>query len=69
MCDPICGNCGNKKSEHYFEFGEVFCFTHTTGDIFTDTPRDEMIFNMILDDNPDMYDEYLARWKKANGHT
>lgn len=70
--DAICGNCGNAYSKHYFEpYGDeqrVYCNTFTNGDIFTDTPSDDTIFNMILDDNPEMYDQYLARWQKANGH-
>lgn len=70
--DPICGHCGKHRSKHYFEKYDsedrVYCFTNTTGDIFTDTPSDDVILGMILDDNPDMYDQYLSRWREANGH-
>lgn len=70
--DAVCGNCGKPYGQHYFEkYGSedrVYCFTDTNGDIFTDTPSDDKIFNMILDDNPDIYDQYLTRWQKANGH-
>lgn len=73
MCaDPICGNCGKRLSEHDVECyrGErtVYCYKHTNGDLFTDTPQDSVIFDMILADNPDMYDDYLARWQRENGH-
>lgn len=37
--DPICGNCGKKRSQHYRE-DQLYCNTRTNGDVFTDTPND-----------------------------
>lgn len=70
--DAICGNCGKPYSKHYFEkYGDedrVYCNTLTNGDIFTDTPSDDTIYDMILEDHPSMYDQYLEKWQKANKH-
>lgn len=66
--DPICGNCGKALSKHYHE-SEVFCFTHTNGDVFTDEPNDSVIFAAFVERHPDIYDALVADWKAANGHT
>ena len=70
--DAICGNCGNAYSKHYFEpYGEeqrVYCNMLTNGDIFTDTPSDGVIFDMLLEDHPGLYDYYLAKWRREHKH-
>lgn len=37
--DPVCGNCNKPYSEHFKE-RETYCFTHATGDIFTDESQE-----------------------------
>jgi hypothetical protein len=73
MTDPICGNCGKAYSKHYHEnYGngiEHFCTLTTNGDIFTDTPLDGILFDMLCNENPNLYEELLTKWRKANGHT
>ena len=68
----VCGNCGAPYWRHYFErYGSEireYCYTHTNGDIFRDEPSEHTIFEMILSDHPDMYEEYLTRWQRENGH-
>lgn len=70
--DPICGNCENPLSQHYREnVGKeerIYCYTHTNGDLFTNTPPDSWVFNELLERHPDIYDALVAEWKMANGH-
>jgi len=70
--NAICANCGRKYKEHYFEnYGKeprIYCFTNTNGDVFSNEPSDHKILDMILEDNPDLYDRYIERWQKENGH-
>lgn len=72
MSDPICGNCGNPLSEHFVEtYGSetrMYCYTHTTGDIFTDEPQDSAILSMLVERRPEIYDELVVTWKTENGH-
>ncbi|WP_299116962.1 hypothetical protein [uncultured Winogradskyella sp.] len=63
----ICGNCSKPYSEHYFE-DEIYCFTNTNGDIFTDEPNDKVIFDMILENYPNLYEAFVFKWKKENGY-
>ena len=65
---PICGNCGKLKSEHYHERNEVFCFTDTTGDVFTDEPPEGYIMNQVIEYYPRLYDRIIRQWKIKNGH-
>jgi len=65
--DPICGNCGKHKSEHHFE-NEIFCFTDTTGDIFTDEPHDYRLIDFIEHFYPEQHAQYIKEWKRMHGH-
>lgn len=65
--DPICGNCGKPFSQHYHEH-EEFCFPDTTGDIFSDEPREDWVLGQMADRYPHLYEEIELEWKRANGH-
>lgn len=65
--DPICGNCGNPLSKHLHE-REEYCNDTTTGDIFTDDPRAELLANWLEVQNPTFYALLVADWKRAHGH-
>lgn len=70
LTDPICGNCGKAKSEHAKELNrpELFCYMHTTGDIFTDEPRESVIFDKMQERYPTLYESLVEEWKRENGH-
>lgn len=65
--DPICGNCGNPLSKHYHEH-EEFCNLTTTGDIFTDEPRESLIIDKLVENHLEEYEQIILEWKKENGH-
>ena len=65
--NPICGNCEKRKVDHYFE-SEIYCFENTTGDIFTDEPREDLITNMMVGLYPEIYTQLVSHWKKKSGH-
>jgi ribosomal protein S27AE len=68
----ICGNCGKMYMAHHHEnYGrgiEHYCFTHTNGDVFTDTPSDETLFEMACKQDKSLFQRLLLQWRKANGH-
>jgi hypothetical protein len=70
MKDPICGNCKEPKSKHLREPGrdELFCFTDTTGDIFTDVPWDCDLFQILEEQQPGIMERLEKEWQKRNGH-
>lgn len=65
--EAVCGHCGGRYDKHYFET-EIFCFPNTTGDIYTEEPNDDIIFEMITESDPDLYDKMVKKWKEENGH-
>lgn len=70
--DPICGNCGNKKSSHYFEkYGDQdrkYCYVHTNGDVWTSEPSDADVAEIIAEKFPQVWDEAVRQWKAERGH-
>lgn len=68
MKDPVCGNCGNKRSVHYHE-DRIYCFDHTNGDVFTDEPSDAILVGWIEYAHTDTHKMLVNDWKHANGHT
>ena len=67
QADPICGNCQKPLSKHFHETVE-YCYSHTNGDIYTEEPDEQMIANRVVDENPEIYDACVAKWKRENGH-
>ena len=65
--EAICGCCDKEYGNHYFE-NEVYCFENTTGDIFTDEPNQLIIFDMMHEKNPELYEQCVSEWKIKNGH-
>lgn len=65
--DPICGNCSRPLSVHYHET-EEYCYPDTTGDVFTDEPRDDLILERFADRFPEEYSKLVQEWKIENGH-
>lgn len=65
--DPIYGNCLQKRSKHYHE-SEIYCFSNTTGDVYTDEPMDSVIACRVLEKYPHLFEEQYLEWKKENGH-
>ena len=63
--DPVCGNCGKPKSKHYFKH-EIFCYTHTTGDIYRTEPREDFILDKMAERYPELYQELVDEWKRDN---
>ena len=70
--DPICGACRNPRSLHHEErHGEtdyLFCNLETTGDVFTDEPRDSDLMDLLARERPGVLDEMLHMWRVQNGH-
>ena len=62
---PICGNCGKPYNDHYFE-DRVYCYQHTTGDIYTEEPNDDCVVALIP---PSVWKSYVDQWKRENGHS
>ena len=65
--EPICGNCLKPLSEHYHE-REIFCFTHTSGDIYRTEPREDLILDKMAERYPDLYQKLVDEWKLKHGH-
>jgi hypothetical protein len=40
----------------------------TTGDIFRDEPREDMILDQLAERFPAEYDKLVQEWKAENGH-
>lgn len=70
QADPICGNCGKPRSQHETEAGleELFCYSHTTGDVFSDEPGDCAIIDLLHKRHPDIHTELVATWRTTHGH-
>jgi|SRR6056297_2626896 len=68
ISDPVCGNCGEPRSHHYFERKETFCYPDTTGDTYTDEPPEQWVMEELAVRHPHLYDEIRMEWKKENGH-
>ena len=66
--DPICGNCGQPYSKHYFE-REDYCYHDTTGDVFMDEPHDQWVMERMAERHPELFDAIVAEWKRENGHS
>lgn len=66
--DPICGNCGNPRSKHYFEFDQVYCNATTNGDIYTTEAPRELILEQLAELHQTAYDELANKWRRDNGH-
>lgn len=66
--DPICGRCGKKQSEHYGERAEVYCNTHTTADVFTDTPNGYHFVEYLKRRMPTVHEKVVLFWRQENGH-
>ena len=66
-CSAICGHCGRRRDQHFFE-DEIYCFEHTNGDLWTDEPGWENIGAMIESEYPVLWKEMVAKWKEDNGH-
>lgn len=63
----VCGNCEKAYNEHYFEH-EVYCFTNTTGDIFTEEPNDNIVSDIIYEKHHELVQSVINEWKAENGH-
>ena len=66
-CSAICGHCGNRRDEHFFE-DEIYCFKDTNGDLWTSEPGLEKIGLMIETEYPVLWKEMVAKWKEDNGY-
>lgn len=66
--DPICGNCGKKRSNHYQEDDGVYCFRHTSGDVFKYTPNDMELMAFYEEKHPRGYARLVREWRQENGH-
>ena len=70
--DPICGACDKRLSRHHREqydgVQRIYCNTTTTGDVFTDEPRDAAILEMLAERMPDTHNALVAAWKREHGH-
>lgn len=65
--DPICGNCGKKRSQHYRE-DQLYCNTRTNGDVFTDTPNDYHLVGYLMNRMPTVHEKVVLFWRQENGH-
>jgi hypothetical protein len=63
----VCAHCGKQYQEHYPEKYKDG-YTNTNGDTFSGIPSDETILDMILEGDPDLYQQCLDRWLLDNGH-
>ncbi len=71
--NAVCGNCGNKFSQHFIETGHgedqiAFCNTETNGDIFTSYPSDETLMSFIRVNYENFHTAILRKWQQQNGH-
>lgn len=65
--DPICGNCGQPYSKHYFE-REIYCYQNTNGDIYRAEPQESWVLSELADRYPELYEQIVQEWKVDNGH-
>lgn len=65
--DPICGNCGKKRSEHCRKGDEGYCYSHTY-DEFASTPSDKTLMLYMRQNRPSMVREMQRLWRQENGH-
>jgi len=72
--EAVCGNCGNKFSQHFIETGHgeeqiAFCNTETNGDIFTEEPSDMAVMSFIRNHYQNFHEAIVSKWKRENGHS
>lgn len=69
MSEPICGNCGKPRSQHYGEdkdyCREAVSYFQTD---FSETPSDSTLMSWLRHESPVLYEQAVLRWKQAHGH-
>lgn len=72
--DPICGNCGKKRSEHGLIYrGDVLSCDgvgdgNYSGYDFLETPNAKALAEFIQQRFPSVYDDMVQKWRQENGH-